>query len=125
MADDTRNTAREQDENDAAQVHQEPPVAAGNDLDSRKRAAKTALAAALSTGDTDAADRAQKDLDAVNDELSNLERGTHREQNKDEAAKQRRADAAAGATRSGTPQGRTATPRDNTAAPATGGKNAK
>lgn len=117
MADNTGNTAaREQDERDA-QKAQTPPLAAGSDLDSRKRAAKTALASALSVGDDEAADTAQKELDAVNDELDELARGTSREPSKEEAAKQRQANAAATGTNTRTAgaQGRTATPKDATA----------
>lgn len=43
----------------------EPPPAAGDDYDSRIRAAKTGLAAAESTGDDDAAGKARADLQAV------------------------------------------------------------
>lgn len=111
MADTTTATGDEQS----------VPVAAGTDLDSRKRAAKHTLAAANATGDREAADAAQKELDAVNDELSNLDRGTSREQSKEEAAKQRRANASANGRT--TPQGRTAAPKDTTDAPATGKTN--
>lgn len=124
MADNT--AAQKQDERDAAKA-QQPPIVAGTDLDARKRAAKTALASAISVGDDEAADAAQKELDAVNDELSNLDRGSYREPSKEEAAKQRQANAAATgqAQRTAAPQGRTAAPKDTTNAPATGGKTQK
>lgn len=119
------NPAREQDERDAAQA-QESPVAAGTDLDARKRAAKTALAAAASTGNADAAEKAQADLDAVNDELSDVDRGTYREPTtKEDAAKRRRDAASEGRGTRSAPQGRTAAPKDTTNAPATGGKSQK
>ncbi len=46
--------------------HFVPPPAPGSDTDSRKRALKTQLAAAETSGDTDAADELRDQLDALN-----------------------------------------------------------
>lgn len=115
----TTSTERDDEAQPVPEAAPQPPQAAGLDLDSKKRAAKTALAAAESTGDEEAATKARKDLDEVNEKLAELDRGTYREQSKEEAARQRRAAAAADAqgVQSTPPAGRTAGQRARTDAP--------
>lgn len=109
MPDNTRTPeARDDAEQAQTEQAQTASVVSGTDLDSRKRAAKHALAAAETTGNSDAADAARKELDEVNEKLADTDTRTA---DKDEAATQRKASATTG-TRTTSPQGRTAAPKD-------------
>lgn len=111
MPDNTRTPeARDDAEQAQTEQAQTASVVSGTDLDSRKRAAKHALAAAETTGNSDAADAARKELDEVNEKLADTDTDT-RTADKDEAATQRKASATTG-TRTTSPQGRTAAPKD-------------
>lgn len=88
--------------------------AAGSDVDSRKRAIKTELAAAEASGDERAAKDARERLSKVNEELRQAERA---------AAAQARREAAKGDpnAQQRTPAGRSSTPPQQTTTAANGG----